>query len=68
MKQVREKQTSYINTYMWNLKKMVRMNLFAVGILHLAYATLISSGSENSISISLWGAVAAPSLMHGVQT
>ena len=53
---------------MWNLKKMVRMNLFAVGILHLAYATLISSGSENSISISLWGAVAAPSLMHGVQT
>lgn len=37
------------------------------GILYLAGATLISSGSENSISVFLWGTTPSPTLIHGVQ-
>lgn len=41
--------------------------LSPVGILYLAGATLISSGSEKSISVFLWGTTPSPTLIHGVQ-
>ena len=58
---------SPVHPWVFRLEVNFSRKLSAVGIFYLAYATFVSSGSENSISVFLWGATASPALIHGVQ-